>query len=45
MIMNTSLIETWELPSPFFLQITPLIVRITLAIFENYPRHPQVVKM
>ena len=29
--MNTSLIEMWELPSPF--------LQITLAIFANYPRH------
>ena len=31
MIMNTSLIETWELSLPF--------LRITLAIFANYPPH------
>ena len=49
MIMNTSLIETWELPS-LFVRITLAIFRITLATptitlwntiasIWNHPRH------
>ena len=38
-ILNTSLIKTWQLPSPFLRIVPSPYLRNTLAIFSNYPRH------